>query len=113
MDNIKEMRFFECTCSKCKRVVKNKRGLADLRIAGWKDVGKMLYCPECYALYENLNPQVGDTIRCLVQRDSYRQVQYIETYQVCECIKNEPGAIYVDLRDGWQARLDRGEYEMA
>ena len=45
-------------------------------------------------------------------KESYRQVQYMETYQVCERIENEPGAIYVDLRDGWQARLDRGEYEI-
>ena len=74
--------------------------------------GNGLLCPECYAPYENLDPQIGDTVRCLVQRDSYRQVQYMETYQVCERIENEPGAIYVDLRDGWQARLDRGEYEI-
>lgn len=112
MDNIVEVRFFQCTCSKCKKVVENKHGWADLQENGWKWIGKMLLCPECYAPYENLDPQIGDTVRCLVQRDSYRQVQYMETYQVCERIENEPGAIYVDLRDGWQARLDRGEYEI-
>lgn len=39
MDNIKEVRYFECTCSKCGKVVKNKRGWADLHINGWKQIG--------------------------------------------------------------------------
>ena len=84
MDNIVEVRFFQCTCSKCKQVVENKHGWADLQENGWKWIGKMLLCPECYAPYENLDPQIGDTVRCLVQRDSYRQVQYMETYRTKE-----------------------------
>lgn len=112
MNGIKEVRFFECTCSKCGKIVQNKRGLVDLRADGWKDVGKILFCPVCFAPYENLDPQTGDIVRCLVKDDSYRQVKYMETYQVCERVDGEPGAIYVDLQDGWQAMLERGEYQI-
>ena len=112
MDNIKEMRLFECTCSHCQKIVYNKHGLADLKLAGWKEVGKKIYCPECFEPYSNVTPQVGDKVGCLVDDDTSRRIIYGKVYCVCELVKSEPGAVYVDIGDGWQRKLVRGEYHL-
>lgn len=112
MDIIREVRYFECTCSKCGKVVKNKRGWADLRINGWKQIGEMLLCQNCYAPYANLNPQIGDKVKCLLTTDTWHRTEFGKTYTVCALEKNDPGTIYIDVGDGWQRKLIRGEYEM-
>lgn len=113
MDNIKEVRYFECTCSKCGKVVKNKCGWLDLQKNGWKLIGEMLLCPDCYTPYANLDPQVGDKVKCLLKFDSSYRTEYGKIYEVCALVKNNPGTIYIDVGDGWQRKLLRGEYLMA
>lgn len=112
MDNIKEVRFFECTCSECGKVVKNKHGWVDLRKNGWKQVEEKLLCQNCYIPYANLDPQIGDKVQCLLKADSWNRMEYGKTYTVCALVKNSPGTIYVDVGDGWQRKLIRGEYLM-
>lgn len=113
MDWIKEVRYFECTCSECGKVVKKKRGWADLRIAGWKQVGEMLLCPDCYTPYANLTPQIGDQVKCLLKTDKWGKIEAGKVYRVCDLAKDSPGTIYIDVGDGWQRKLMRGEYVMA
>lgn len=113
MDNIKEVKFFECTCNGCGKVVKNKRGWTDLRINGWKLVGEKLLCPDCFTPYAKLTPQIGDKVQFLLETDSWNRMEYGKTYTVCALVKDNPGTIYVDVGDGWQRKLIRGEYLMA
>lgn len=112
MDNIKEVRYFECTCSRCGKVVQNKHGLADLKIAGWKKVSDKIFCPECFKPYADLSPKVGDIVGCLVADDKWGKIVFGRIYRVCQLVKNEPGTIYIDVGDGWQRKLVRGEYHL-
>lgn len=82
MNNIKEVRFFECTCSKCGKVVQNQRGLIDLKADGWKQIGEMLLCPDCYAPYDSLDPQIGDKVKCLLKTDTWGKITFGKVHKV-------------------------------
>lgn len=70
----------------------------------------MLLCQNCYAPYANLNPQIGDKVKCLLTTDTWHRTEFGKTYTVCALVKNDPGTIYIDVGDGWQRKLLRGEY---
>lgn len=71
------------------------------------------YVQDLIVPFANLNPQIGDKVQCLLKSDSWNRMEFGKIYKVCELVKNDPGTIYVDVGDGWQRKLVRGEYQMA
>ena len=77
------------------KVVKNKRGWADLHINGWKQIGEMLLCQNCYAPYANLNPQIGDKVKCLLTTDTWHRTEFGKNiYSMCVGKKRSRNNLY-------------------
>ena len=111
MKNVTEVHYFKCSCSKCGNTVENKRGVADLVEDGWLNLKDDIICPVCSEYYKKLRTKLGDTVVCLIQDES-RQLRKGKTYIVCDIVKGNPASTYVDVGDGWQAKLNETEYDL-
>ena len=78
---------------------------------GWIELKDDLLCSECISYYKKFKPVIGDTVQCLIH-DKDRQLYPAYTYKVCDIPKEIKHSVYVNVSNGWQARLDLGEYTM-
>lgn len=111
MKNIREVRYYLCSCSKCGLEVQNKEGYKELKNDGWVALEDDLLCPDCAAYYKNLNVMLEDEVVCLID-DQNRQLNKGKRYIVCDMAKAESGSIYVSCGNGWQSKLCIGEYDI-
>ena len=89
---------------------------------GWEEINKQLFCKDCIAQFNSLEFKVceDDQVVCLIDDDS-RQLVKDKNYKVNELIFHSDYAseeakknlsIYVDVGNGWQAKLDKGQYKL-
>lgn len=90
---------------------------------GWEEVKDKIYCKNCIGKFNSLQYEVceedyvvsliDDDPRHLVKREEYKvnELVFLSSFANEEHKKNL--TIYVDVGNGWQARLDKGEYELA
>jgi len=111
MKQVTEVHHFLCKCSKCGKEVENEYGVKQLKENGWLELKDDLLCPECSTYYKTLTPSIGSNVVCLIN-DEDRNLFIGKNYNICELPKGMPDSIYVDTNNGWQARLDLGEYDL-
>lgn len=111
MKDITELHYFLCKCSKCGKEVRNDYGVKQLKEDGWTELKDDLLCPKCTLYYKSLKPSLGSNIVCLIN-DENRELIIGKNYTVCELPKGLPNSIYVNMGNGWQSRLDLGEYDI-
>ena len=90
---------------------------------GWEELNNKLCCNDCVAKFNGLEFEleehgyvtclIDDVSRHLGEGEEYRitELIYLSSYSDEKAKKNL--AIYVNVGNGWQARLDKGEYEIA
>ena len=111
MKYVTEVHHFLCKCSKCGTEVQNNSGVKELKENGWHELKDDLLCPECIKYYAGLKPSLGDGVVCLITDES-RHLKASKGYFVCDIVKDNSHSTYVDVGNGWQARLDLGEYDI-
>ena len=119
---LENINYLRATCDHCRKVeaLENKQELIN---KGWEEFNNKLWCDGCSIMFDDLKDELEEEeyIICLIDDDSRHLVKGDE-YQITELIflssYSDEGAkknlaIYVDVDNGMQARLNKGEYLLA
>ena len=116
---LENISYLRATCDHCGNIegVQNKQELIEKE---WEEYNGVLWCDDCSIMFNDVKDEleVEGYVICLIDDES-RHLVKDEEYQVNELIflssyaKDDAKnglSIYVDVGNGWQARLNKGEY---